>query len=261
MRLSKLIAVISCLCLLVSCSGKSDTIQDKTDTAQKSKQLLLQEKYIDEMGEKPWSAVEYENIKKEQIPTLSEPSEQSSAYDYLDAVYLGVMVRDAGNILKNGCVSDGAHSTLNAILAELGKFKTESVKGMSEVTKMKKIHDDASNFANQGISNQSVGSFVPYEASYEAAYKSEAREYLRNSSLKCKHIREKLESLTRDDAYLSRRRNYCQQITNLYLRQTSDASMGTRNRVKGLLVGALSESATSVWRSQIDKHYNDLNAR
>lgn len=271
MEVRLIISAIFCLSVLAGCGGTqqqgggtTDTIvEESTGGVAKSDALVLQEQNIKDMGKKPWSKVEYENIKKEQIPSLYKASERSSAYDYLDAVYVGVMVRDAGEILKSGCESDGAHNTLNAIMSELNNFKgkAEKAKGMSEVNSLKTLHDKASNFAYQGISNQSVGSFVSYDASYEAAHKSEARKYLGDSSLKCKQIRNKLESLTRDDAYVSRRRNYCQQITSLYLRQTSDASMGTRNRVKGLLVEALSESATGAWRSQIDKHYNDLNAR
>lgn len=257
------LTMLSGLLFLASCSGKSDRVKDDTCEVSKSKELSQQKQYIDDMRNKPWSKVEYENIKKEQIPSLRDDSERSSAYDYLDAVYVDVMLRDAGEILKSGCESDGDHNTLNAIMSELNNFegKAEKAEGMSEVNSLKTLHDEASSFAYQGISNQSVDKFVSYDASYEAAHKSEARKYLGDSSLKCKQIRNKLESLTRDDAYVSRRRNYCQQITSLYLRQTSDASMGTRNRVKGLLVGALSESATGAWRSQIDKHYNDLNAR
>lgn len=266
MKVISLLTIVFVGSLLCSgCSGRGDggggdTIPE-TGNYTKSEALLYQEQCIDEMGEKPWSKTEYENIKKEQIPNLDLDSEKGSASDYLNAVYVNVMVRDAGNILRSGCGSDNAHATLNAILSELSGFDTKNVKGILELNSMKKIHDEASKFANQGVPYQSVNSFVSYDRSYEASHKGEAKKHLDNGSLKCKHIRAKLESLTRDEAYLSRRRNYCQQITDLYLRQTSDVSQSTCNRVKGLLVAALSESATGALRAKIDNHYRELNMR
>lgn len=241
--------------LLCGCNG---TIEKKeAGERPKSKSYKLVVENIDSMGMKPWDKSVYLNIKDNQINKLKHETERVSASEHLQATYGKLLVKEAKSTLEDGCEKTNAHTHLSKLFTELKGFT--KTPGYSGVTTMKKAHDEAANFANSGVGSQRVSSYRDsYDTSYESTHISKARQYLSDSSVKCKITREKLESLTRSSAYEGRRRRYCEAIVNAYLQCTDPARSELNAALGHLHVYNGSSSLKSGWKDAMRDHYESL---
>ena len=243
------------LVLLTGCDG---TIE-KTDTGKlrKSATFDLVVEHIDSMGANPWDKAAYLNIKENQIDKLKYETERVSASQHLKATYGKLLVRDAKSTLEGGCEKAYAHTNLSKLFTELKGFA--DTPGYPDVAALKKTHDEAAAFANGGVGSQHIGSYRDsYDTSYESAHISRAKEWLNNSSVKCKHTRAKLESLTQSSAYEGRRRRYCEAIVNAYLQCTDPAKSELNAALGKLNVYNGSSTLKSSWKDSMREHYESL---
>lgn len=251
----KYVYILIVLFLLASCDGTVES--EKSGKKPTSASFKLVKQHIDAMGEQPWNKNTYVNIKNNQIPKLKRETEKTSASTHLKSTYGKVMVRDAKKVLENGCSVDNAHGYLNSIFKELAGFT--STPGYGDVTKLKSEHDKVLAFASSGIGNQTVTSYSQsYDTSYESEKMSKAKNYLGQSSVKCKVTRQKLQNLTRPEAYNGRRTNYCKAIVAKYLQCTNPAKREYNEALGKLNVYRGSKSVLNQWQNEMREHYNSL---
>lgn len=251
----KYIYILIALFLLASCDGTIENQKGKDKPGSASFKLV--KKHIDAMGEQPWNKNTYVNIKNNQIPKLKLETEKTSASTHLKSTYGKVMVRDAKKVLEDGCAVNNAHGYLNSIFKELSGFT--STPGYSGVSKLKNEHDKVLAFASSGIGNQTVTSYSQsYDTSYESEKMSKAKSYLGQSSVKCKITRQKLQNLTRPEAYNGRRANYCKAIVAKYLQCTNPAKREYNEALGKLNVYRGSRSVLNEWQNTMKEHYNSL---
>lgn len=250
----KYILICFLLSMIISSCGNKTSYSEE-ETVYKSQSYKLIEDNINQMVNNPWNKATYNEIKNVQIPMLKKNSERLSAATLLETEYSKLLVRDANKILCEGCNSNNSHNLLLSLMKELISYP--KVPGLTELTSVKKLHDEVLSFANSGVGKQTISSYrTPYDKSYETKKMSTAKSYLDNSKVKCKIARSKLTNLSQTSAYEYRRRAYCESVTKLYL-QSTNASMSELNAAKASL--NIYSGDKSAWKKQMDEHYNQLN--
>ncbi len=264
-RLSKLYArllviIIISICVS-SCSGCSSTNNsDEEESTYKSQSYKLVEQHINEMTEKPWDKSVFLEIRDKQIPMLKKNSERMSATTLLETEYSKLLVRDANDILQQGCPKTDSHSMLEKLFQELKDYP--KVPRLAEVLSIKKLHDNAFTFARNAVGRQTVSNYrTAYNKQYEQDKISEAKEYLSNSKIKCNQLKTKLTKLTEVSAYSGRRNTYCKDIYSSYMQCPNSARSELNAAKANLGVYAGNSQTLSDWKAQMDEHFNELNKK
>lgn len=254
----KLIACVLAIINIYGCSSKSSTNENEEEPIYRSQSYKLVEKHISEMVEHPWDKSVFLEIKDKQIPMLKKNSERISATTLLETEYSKLLVRDANDILQQGCPKTDSHSTLEKLFQELKPY--QKVPGLAEVVNMKTLHDNAFSFVRNAVGTQNVSNYrTAYNKQYEQNKMSEAKQYLSNPQIKCNQLKTKLSSLTDISAYSSRRYSYCKAILSSYL-ECRNPARSELNAAKANLGVYIGNSRTlSEWKSQMDEHFNELN--
>ena len=246
---------------VVNCGGCSPSNNnDEEETTYKSQSYKLVEQHINEMAEKPWDKSVFLEIRDKQIPMLKKNSERMSATTFLETEYSKLLVRDANDVLQQGCPKTDSHSMLEKLFQELKAYP--KVPGLAEVLSNKKLHDNAFTFVRNAVGRQTVSNYrTAYNKQYEQDKISEAKRYLSNSKIKCNQLKTKLTKLTEVSAYSSRRNAYCNDIFSSYI-QCSNSARSELNAAKANLgVFAGNSQTLSNWKAQMDEHYNELNKK
>lgn len=251
---------------LVSCEGTTNGNGNSATPKPGDVNIISQN--IDAMASRHWDKNTYYNILNNQIPQLRNNTDKEATTAKIKATYMKIMVADAKATLTGGCTTSAmssnaetklyTHKELEELFAELNKFP--NAPGYVEVKELKKIHDEASRFANSGIANQKVNSYRDdYDTSYEDRHISQANSYLNNAKVYCNQTKEKLKRLTNRSAYESRRKAYCQAIVDQYL-QTQNKELREYNAARGKLnVYSGDSSLKAKWLKDIEDHYQKLN--
>lgn len=212
---------------------------------------------INAMTEKFWDKSAYLEIKDNQIPNLRSESERTSATNLLETEYSKLLVRDAKDILNNGCSRKNSHKVLNSMMAELKSYP--DVPGLSDVKTLKAKHEEVSRFLTNAVGHQTNVTYnTSYDTSYETKQMKQAGVYLNDSKLKCASYKKQLQNLTKSAAYADRRIKHSQDVVNSYLKST-DPSASELNSAKYNLSYKDNQDSLRTWKAIMDKHYEELN--
>ena len=250
---------VACVIMCIGC-GKTHKNYEDEETSYKSQSYKMVEGHITEMAKKPWDKTAFLEIRDKQIPMLKKNSERMSATTLLETEYSKLLVRDANEILLQGCPKTDSHSMLEKLVQELKVYP--KVPGLADVMSMKKIHEDAFAFTRSAVGYQSVDNYrTAYNRQYEQDKIAEAKKHLSNSIIKCNQLKTKLSRLTEISAYSGRRNAYCKAILSSYLECTNPARSELNAAKANLGVYIGSSQTLSDWKSEMDEHFKELNIK
>ena len=87
---------------------------------------------------------------------------------------------------------------------------------------------------------------------------SKAKSYLNNSKVKCQSARQKLEKLSSPSSYNSRRKAYCEAITDAYCNQYNCKDENDYYEARSQLKVYPDGDAKKVWQGRMKEHYNEI---
>lgn len=212
---------------------------------------------ITSMSEKFWDKSAYLEIKDNQIPNLRSESERTAATNLLETEYSKSLVRDAKDVLNNGCSKKNSHKILNSMMVELKSYP--DVPGLSEVKTLKAKHDEADRFIRNAVERQmNVTHNTSYDTSYETKKMKQAGVYLNDPKIKCASLKRQLQNLTKSAAYSKRRLWHSQDVVGSYL-QSVDPAASELNDAKYNLSYKENQDSLRAWKAIMDEHYEELN--